>query len=189
MQNRWPSRRRVGSAYFLPRFKPKVLPSNPGRPFPFLFFFLSALVAILSARFFCLAAILAAICCLRPSHSFLLLAFSCSARLTAFFSFVTSSLTFAPSIRTAALCHWSFSWIASRLSAGRLARRSVLASNCTMACFGSEAVLSFLETFTGASASAEKATVVVEGAEVPFVCGAEEDMVSCTSNCGYPNRL
>ena len=192
VQCRWPSRRRVWSAYFLFFFEPNVLPSNPGRPFPcfpFLSFFLSALMAILSVRFFCLAAMLAATCFLRSSHSFLLLTFSCSTRLTAFFSFVMSSLTFAPSIRAPALCHWSFCWIVSRLSAGRLARRSVRACNFTKACFGSEAVLSFLETFTGASASAEKATVVMEGAEGPSVCGFEENTVSCTSNCGCTNTF
>lgn len=57
---------KCGTASYLLRFPlPKLFPSNPGRAFafpPFLSFLLSLLTAILSARFFCRAAIAAVSC-------------------------------------------------------------------------------------------------------------------------------
>jgi hypothetical protein len=179
VQDRWPSRRRVDLPTSCSFFRAESLAFEPGSSFPslpFLSFFLSALMAILSVRFFCLAAMLAATCFLRSSHSFLLLTFSCSARLTAFFQLRYVVLDFralhpCPCLVPLVLFLDRFAFVG-----GKVGETLSSSPNCIKACFGSEAVLSFLGTFTGASASAEKATVVVEGTEVPFVCGFEEEI-------------
>jgi hypothetical protein len=133
---------------------PKDLPSNPGRDLPFkpLCFSLlfSFLLAILSARFCCRAAILAASCSFlsvlykyqysfrymnggKPYHAFLLFVFSFSCRLAAFFRRVSSSRTLMPSIWASAFSHFSRSSICLRFSSGSAASFSFREASCCKA--------------------------------------------------------
>ena len=135
---------------------PNVFPSNPGRDFPFtpfcLSFLFSLLLAILSVRFFCLAAILAASCSFRSVlikrrrqlpqknrtkpkayQAFLPFAFSFSFRLAAFFSRDSSSRTLTPSIRASAFSHLSRSSICLRFSSGRAEIFSFREASCCSA--------------------------------------------------------
>lgn len=133
---------------------PNDFPSNPGRDFPltplcFSFLF-SFLLAILSARFFCRAAIFAESCSFRSVlrnyenrtpdknenrayQAFLLFVFSFSFRLADLFNRVSSSATLAPSIRAVAFSHFSRSSICLRFSSGRAASFSFRDVSCCRA--------------------------------------------------------
>lgn len=189
-------------------FPPNDLPSNPGLAFPFLptpFLlsdFLSFRIAILSVRFFCLAAIDFSSCSLRSSlmkieirnqtqtimkmnvktyQAFLLLPFSFSTLLTAFFNLPSSSFTFTPSIRASALAHFSLSSIDFRLSSGRAASFCFRVLSWSRAWVGFEEVFRcfLLEEDEEAPARVENVTFVWPGA------GLEVDGWSGTSSCVY----
>jgi hypothetical protein len=147
---------------------PNDLPSKPGRAFPFDFpapfrlsFLFSFLIAILSDRFLCFAAMDAAIAVFRSAlyhkcrdqcriqahqhrrtyQTFLLFRCSFSFFFTAFFSLLSSSLILAPSNRASALFHFSCSSIAFRLSPGKSANFSFRDTSCSSACEGFDEVL------------------------------------------------
>lgn len=167
------------TTYFPPPlpFPLNDLPSKPGRDFPFevegliplrLSFLRSFRIAILSVRFFCLAAWLFVSCSLRSSlfgktrgdensvcsimiwqrktnQPFLLLLFSPSFRLIAFLRRAGSSRIFPPAARISALASLSRSSYSARFSAGRAANFAARALSCARAVCGSDETLCFLE--------------------------------------------
>ena len=161
-------------------FPPNGLPSNPGRLFPFR---RSAFPAMLSARFFCRAAIDAAACsflsCLQQCdfrgtafglrkdlthHLFWLFSFSLSFLFAAFLRRASSSLTFTPSIRASAFSHFSCSSTAFRRSSGIAINFSLRAVSCPSANDGFDVVVRFFDfLLDDGPATAENETFVIPG--------------------------
>jgi len=119
---------------------PKDLPSKPGLALPFdlpapfrLTFLRSFRMAMLSALFFCFAAMDMLTCSFRSSQDFLLFPFSFSFFFMAFFSLPSSSRTFTPSSRASAFSHFSLSSIVFLLSSGNAASFSLRAASCSSA--------------------------------------------------------
>ncbi len=184
---------------FLPL--PKAFPSKPGRDFfetPFfLSLRLSLRLAMLSSRFFCLAAIAAWTCSFFVSlnvgrnqtsrswrmrsnsttyHVVLLFAFSFSLRFAAFFSLSSSSWILTPSNLAPALAHFSFSSTAFRFSSGNDESFSLRADICCSACWGSAVVLKCCPVLD--SPATEEYATEVRWAWGPSSC----DALSATSS-------
>lgn len=158
-------------------FPPNDLPSNPGRLFPFR---RSVFMAILSARFFCRAAIDVAACSFRSClqqcdfreitsgfrkvftyHLFWLFSLSFSFLFAAFLSRTSSSLTFTPSMRASAFSHFSCSSIAFLFSSGMAANFSLRAASWPRANDGFDVVVRFFDfLLDDGSATAENETLV-----------------------------
>jgi hypothetical protein len=182
-------------------------------PTPFrLSLFRSLRIAILSDRFFCFAAIEFTTCSFRSSldgetqsvksitqhgkherempsdthQVFLLLPFSFSFLLIAFFNFPSSSLTLTPSILASAFTHFSFSSIAFRVSSGNAANFSFRAVSWSKACDGFDETLSCCTFFPKVDEDPARAENAIFVWEVGFDVDGWSGTKSCA--CEKKNR-